>query len=124
MATEQPVFLDGANTAAVDMTANQFKAVKFTAAGVFNLTTVAGEPCLGILQDTPLATQPGAIMVIGKSKAKAGAAVAAGVRVMAGADGRIITAATTGSTCLGWSAEAALAANNIFTILLFPAGIV
>jgi hypothetical protein len=123
MAIEQGHFNIGYLLAAVDHTANQFKAVKLVA-GAINLTTVAGEPCLGILQDTPLANQPANVAVIGATKAKAGAAVATSVRVMAGADGRIITAATTGSTCIGWSTEAAAAANNIFSIILFPAGIV
>jgi hypothetical protein len=125
MAQEQLGFRDGSCTAAVDLSTKQFYAVKITAANVVNLTTVAGEPCFGILQNTPTAGQPCDVQCgTGKTKAKAGAGVAAGARVMAGADGRIITAATTGSTCIGWAMEAALAANNLFTILFTPSGIV
>jgi hypothetical protein len=124
MATETPVYTEGNLSAAASMAANQFKAVKITAADTFNLTTVAGEPCLGILQDTPAASRPGAIAILGKCKAKAGAAIAAGARIMAGADGRVITAATATSTCIGWAVEAAAAADNIITVILVPAGVV
>lgn len=125
MATEQPGFSVGTQTAAADLSTHQFKTVKpGAAAGQVALSTVAGAAIFGILQDTPTLGQPANVMVMGVSKAKSGAAVATAVRVMTGADGRIITAATTGSTCIGWSLEAAGAADVFFSILLFPAGII
>lgn len=124
MATEQPGFSDGTCAAAADLSTHQYKTLKLTAARTVGLSTVAGAPIYGVLQDTPTTGQPANVMIMGVTKAKSGAAVAAAVRVMTGADGRIITAATTGSTCIGWSIEAAAAADIIFTMLLFPAGIV
>lgn len=123
MATEQPVFMEGSCAAGVDLRTHQYKAVKLTAASTVGLTTVAGEPFLGVLQDTPNTGEPANVMILGKTKAIGGAAVAAGVRVMTNNAGQIITAATTGSTCCGWSVEACAALGNKFTIILTPAGI-
>jgi len=118
MATQQPAFSIGTLTAAADLSAKQFHAVKITAAQQVNLSTVAGEPVIGILQNKPASGAAADIMVIGVTKVKAGAAIAAGASVMAGADGRIITAATAGSEVIGKALEAAANADEIISILL------
>lgn len=111
-------------TAAVDLSAvaNQFRCVKVTGAFAVNLTTVAGEGVAGILQNKPALGEAAGVRISGVSKCVAGAAIAANAKVMAGADGRILTAATLGSKIIGEALEAAAAANEIITVLINSAG--
>lgn len=115
MAVEVKGIGHGITVAAADLSAEQYKAVKVTAAMSVNLATVAGEPIIGILQNKPTVGQPADIMVVGVSKVRSGAAIAAGALLMAGSDGRIITAASAGSEVIGVALEAATAADQYIT---------
>lgn len=122
MATEQPGFNLGSEVAAADLSAaaNQFKVVKMTSTGI-NLCTVSGEKVVGILQNKPASGKVADVMVCGKSKAVIGAAVAKGALLMTNASGQVITAATAGSTIIGWALEAGTNAGEIISIMLMPA---
>lgn len=122
MAIEVPGFVNGVMVAAVDLSAvaNQYKCVKVTASFAVNLCTVSGEKILGILQNKPLSGKSCEIATLGISKAQAGAAIAAGALLMTNASGQVITAATTGSTIIGWALEAAGGASEIISIQLAP----
>jgi hypothetical protein len=120
MAVQTPGINIGICTAAADLSAasNQFRAVRVTAAFAVNLTNAAGQATIGILQNKPASGQPADIVMVGVSKAVAGAAITVGSEVMAGADGRIITAATAGSNVIGVALEAAANANEVITVAL------
>ena len=80
-------------TASGDLSADQFKFMKITAAGVA-LNTTNGGFCDGVLQDKPEAADRAACVASsGVSKVKAGAAFAKGARLMSDATGRAVTAA-------------------------------
>lgn len=104
--------------AAADLSANQYHALRVTAAWTVNTTNAAGMACLGVLQNKPASGAAAEVMQSGITKAIAGAAISAGAEVMAGADGRIITAATAGSNVIGIALEAAGAANEVISIAL------
>jgi len=118
MAVTIPGFKTGICSAAADLSAKQFHAVKITAAFAVNLTSVAGESTFGVLQNTPTSGQAAEVMHTGVTKVVAGAAISAGADVMAGADGRVITAATAGSKIIGRALEAAVNANEIVSVYL------
>lgn len=120
MATEQMGFNIGTEVAAADLSAKQFFAMKYTSSGV-NIATAAGEPILGILQNKPVSGAVADVCTLGVCKAVAGAAITKGAKLMTDANGRVITAATTGSTIIGWALEAAGASGDIITIALNPA---
>lgn len=122
MAVQTPGISIGILAAGADLSAQQFRALRVSAAMAVNTTNAAGMPSIGILQNKPTLGQPADIMMVGVSKAIAGAAIAAGAEVMAGADGRIVTAATAGSNVIGIALEAAGAANEIITIALNAGG--
>ena len=112
MAVQIPGFRIGILTASADLSAKQYHAVKVSGALTVGLTSAAGEVCLGILQNAPASGYVADVMCSGVSKVISGAAIAAGAKLMAGADGRIITAATTGSHVIGFALEAAANANE------------
>lgn len=88
MAVEIPGFGVGICEAAADLSAKQFMCVKVTADFKINISTVAGESVLGVLQDKPVAGQPGNVMGIGVTKLKAGVGgLAANATWMSAADG-------------------------------------
>lgn len=127
VATESASIGVGYLTASADYSpvANQFKAVKtHTVAGQVVLCTVLGEGILGILQNKPTLNQSADVTVLGSTKAQAGAALAAGDKLMTNASGQVITAATVGSRIIGQASEAASAAGQIITIALVPGGII
>jgi len=123
MATEGPLFHDGAQTTAAsgDLAASQFYAVKLTGARVVDLASAGGEPIYGILQNTPLAGQAADIGILGVSKAAAGAAFAAGAQLMTDTTGRLITATSTNHR-VAVALEAAGAAGQIVTVALGSIG--
>lgn len=105
--------------AGADLSAKQYHALRVTAAFTVDATNSAGMACVGVLQNKPSASgQAAEVMQSGITKAVAGAAVSAGAEVMAGADGRIITAATAGSNVIGIALEAAANANEVISIAL------
>ncbi len=86
MATESPLLHDGSQTtAAADLSAaaNQYKAVKLTAARSVNLANTGGENIYGVLQNLPLSGDAADVGIFGISKVKVGAAgCAAGDQLM------------------------------------------
>jgi len=114
MATEQKGFSIGSLNAGADLSALQFGTVKVDASGDVVATSVAGEETLGVLQNKPTSGQVADVMTLGKTKARAGAAISAGALLMANASGKLITAATAGSHVIGVALEAAGAADVIF----------
>lgn len=118
MATQQPGFSIGTLTAAADLSAKQFYAVRVSAAQQVNVPGSAGLAILGILQNKPESGKVADVMVTGVTKVKAGAAISAGARVMADNGGKIITLATSGSVGIGFALEAAGADGDIISIAL------
>ena len=118
MATEGPLIHDGSQTtAAADLSAKQFYAVKITAARAVNLASTGGEAIYGILQNTPTSGLAADVGILGVSKAIAGAAVTAGDYLMTDTSGRLITVTTTNHR-VAQALEAAGAAGVIFTVAL------
>jgi hypothetical protein len=102
MAIEIPVFNLGFMEAAVDLSTKQFYCVETTADKTVNITNVAGENCLGVLQNKPsIVGDVCDIMCIGVTKVVAGTGgLTAGQVWEAAADGKAI-AATTGKVGMG-----------------------
>lgn len=120
MATEQKGFSVGTQLATASLTTAQFVAVKLDSAAGVIICSASGEKIFGILQDKPAAGAVCEVCTLGVTKAKAGAVVAAGALIMTNASGRVITAATTGSTIIGWALSAAGADGDIITVYLHP----
>ena len=108
--------------AGADLSAAQYKAVKFDVNGNIVLAG-AGEDALGILQDDPANGQVGTVKVYGVSKAIAGAAVARGAQVTPDAQGRVVAAAM-GNTVIGKTLAAATGANEVIPVLVINGGTV
>lgn len=120
MATEGPLFHDGSQTtAAADLSAAQFKAVKITAARAVNLASSGGEAIYGILQNKPLSGQAADVGIVGVTKALCGAAVSAGDYLMTDTTARLITATSTNHR-VAQALEAGGAAGAVITVALGP----
>lgn len=100
----------------------QYHFVKVTGAGTAGLcTTAANELPIGVLQNKPQAVgQPATVAIRGVSKAKAGAAVTAGVAVKLDSTGRVINATlpTDAALVVGVSLAAATAADQLIPVLI------
>lgn len=118
---DQDSYSTGVCTAAADLSAKKYTAVKVIAAFTVSSVTVAGEAPYGILQNDPKINESATVRRIGITHAKAGAAVAAGAKIAVAADGRLITAVT-GNTIIGTALSAAGAANVIFALDLLGQG--
>lgn len=119
MAYEVFGFRTGTLLAAADHSANQYRCVALDAAGKIVLATVAGQKVIGVLQNAPLANQPCDIVHLGICPVKAGAAFANGAALMSGVTtGKPVTAATVGSTIIGFAVESAAAADEIVSALI------
>lgn len=119
-----PFAQDGAQrafTADTDLRTSQWCAVRRTATGIA-LAGAASVDFLGILQDDPDIGEAGTVKVRDVSKAKAGAAIAAGARLTTDATGRLITAAAT-NPIVGRALEAAAAADDLFAAEINPGGV-
>ena len=101
--------------AGVDLTAKQFYAVKYDAAGKMIVGTLAN--AIGVLQDHSKAESDATVILLGMSKAVAGAAIAVGAEVTSDADGKFVTAAA-GQVVLARANLAAAAEDDIFEVLL------
>jgi hypothetical protein len=101
-----------------DQSANQNRFMLLGADGIA-LNTVAGGPCIGVLQDKPTAGNIGAVAYSGVVKVTAGAVVVRGVDIQSDATGRAITAAAVDYS-LGTALEAAGAAGDVIAVLLKP----
>lgn len=77
--------------AAADLSAKQFYAAKIDSNGKAAVAG-AGEACVGIIQNNPLAGSPASVMMSGTSKAKAGGSITAGDYVAADANGKFVSA--------------------------------
>lgn len=122
MATESPLIHDGSQTtAAADLSAKQFYAVKITAARAVNLASTGGEGIYGILQNKPPSGEAADVGLIGVTKAIAGGTIAAGDLLMTDTAGKLITATST-NHAVGQALEAAVA-NQIFTMAIGLGGL-
>ncbi len=124
MAYEQKVFNIGTLLTAADLSALQFTCVKVDASGLVAANTTSGGKILGILQNKPNISTVADVAVIGISKAKLGATVAAGASVMSDAAGKVITAATVGSTIIGIALEAGVVNEIVPVALVAVPGVV
>jgi hypothetical protein len=124
MATSGAQLLDGGNrTAAVDLSAKQYYAVKqTTTARQVNLASTGGEAVCGVLQNTPTAGQGAAIVQRGITQAAVGAAgFAAGDLLMTEAGtGKFVTKTST-NTVVGVAIEAGVS-GGVATIDLGSQG--
>ena len=111
----------GQATAAADLSAKQFFAVKVTAANVVNLAG-AGDGPIGVLQNKPTSGQAADVLVFGMTKASAGAAIAAGAKVMVDSNGQFQTASGSAKYYVGTAVTAASALNDVF-VLAFGVGV-
>jgi hypothetical protein len=103
-----------------DLTGKQYTAVRVSGANKVNLASNAvALTAIGILQNDPALSQGARVAYIGESKARAGAAITAGVRIAHNSSGKVI-AATSGSVILGTALEAANADEDVIRVLLTP----
>lgn len=118
MAVQDPGLDVGYVLANVDLSADQFCAVKIGTADLnVVLANTGGEAILGILQNKPTAAQAADVRFVGVSKAKAGAAYSRGAGLMTDTSGRLI-AATSTNVIVAYALEAAGAANEIHAVLV------
>lgn len=112
MAYDNPVLVKS-HTAGADLSALQFRAVKFVGSDV-NVAGL-GENACGILQNKPASGDAADVMILGISRALSGAAFAAGAKLSCDAVGRVILAAS-GHHVIGIAQEAAGGADEIVAI--------
>lgn len=99
-------------------TTGQYRFVRLSAANTVATTTLATQPIIGVLNNTPNAGEAAEVVFAGECKVIAGAAITAGSEVMSDTQGRAITAATASNRTSGFMAvEAAAAAGDIITIV-------
>ena len=120
MATDSPLIHDGSQTtAAVDLSAAQYKAVKLVAARSVNLANTGGEAIYGILQNDPIAGQAADIGIFGVSAALIGSAgCAAGDLLMTDTTGALVTKTST-NTVVAIALEAG-ASGAIISAKIIP----
>lgn len=107
-------------TAGADLSAAQFKAVKYDVSGNLVLAG-AGELACGVLQNDPALNQTGDVMVLGVTRAIAGAAFAKGVALASNGTGLLVAAAG-GDHVVGLSRGAAAASGDIVPVLVTLGG--
>ena len=118
MALEAPGMNVGYLLANTDISASQYCAVFVTGADLkVDLQTSGAGPCLGILQNKPIAGQAADVRFSGVSKAKTGASYSRGVLLMSDGSGRLILATAT-NTAIAYALEASGAANELRTVLV------
>jgi hypothetical protein len=126
--------------AAANLSANQYYAMRVSAADTVNVANAAGIPVVGILQNKPSAAgHEATIAYTGVTKAVAGGAVAAGALVKVLANGKLddastattvdasgasATAASTGAHVIGMALTAAGGDGVVFEVLLTHSGAV
>jgi len=115
MAIEGVGLRDGAmTTAAADLSAKQFYAVKLTANNAVNLANTGGEDIYGILQNTPKSGEAAEVCFAGICQALGNATVAVGQKLMTDTSGKLI-AWISGNTAVGINMEN-FVAGQIFTM--------
>lgn len=120
MAYEVTGFKLGTLLANADLTASQYLFVVANSSSKVALAG-AGVDVLGVLNNDPNTNQSAEVVVNGVAKVRAGAAVAAGAKVMANASGQAITATAT-NKAVGVALAAAAAANEVIPVLLKDMG--
>lgn len=118
MATEQRLFNVGTLVAATDLRTAQFTFVKLDATGKVIACAILGEKAIGVLQNKPNIGETADIAVAGVTKLVASAVITAGDKLMTAANGQGATAATLGSSIVGFATEAAGAAGQIITAVV------
>ncbi len=124
MATEIRGLSVGSLSCVTDLSGQQFRFAKLSAARTLAVCAAATDKPLGVIQNKPVGTagspQPVDLMVTGVTKLVAGAAVAAGDDLTADATGRAITAVAAGGAnrSYGVALEAAAGAGVVFEALL------
>ena len=108
-----------------DATGYQYRAVRFDAAQTCNVASNAVsadglEAPAGILQNNPNSGQAATIAYAGLSKAVAGAAITTREYITTNGSGKVITAVS-GDMVFGRALEAVGAADEVVSVLLFPA---
>lgn len=119
MATEQRVFVDGSMTAVADLRTHQYKYVKVAAtANTVDVCAATTDKAIGVLQNKPNIGEVAEVMILGRTKLLAGAAVATpGTELGPDATGRAI-AAVTATRALGVNITTAAAAAGVMEVLL------
>lgn len=101
-----------------DLSAGQYRFVELASDAQVDVVSAAGGDAVGVLQNDPSAAgRVATVAVMGVTKLVAGAAVAAGDKLQAGADGRALTAAS-GDVVLGRALTAAAQAGDVIECLL------
>lgn len=103
-----------------DLSASQFCFVKLNSAGKIVKAT-HNAVAIGVLQDAPQAGQTGSVMTFGITKVKTASSISIGARLTAYTDGSgRAAAAASGQYVMGIALEAATAADQLITALVFP----
>lgn len=133
MATEAPLLHHTQCTAGANFSSTaglggfngtgQFLVVAITAARSVVLCTAATTQPAGILQNDPISGFVADIGFLGVSKVIALGAISAGAQLTSAAGG-LVTTLTPGALNIpvGYALEAATAANQVITAMIFPAG--
>jgi hypothetical protein len=109
--------LDLSFTAAADLSAKQYYAVKINSSGNIALCSVAGEMAVGVLQNKPESGQSGQVRPYGVTLGILGGTVADGAKVGVDASGKFVT--HVGGACVGIALQGG-SANEYGEILLLP----
>lgn len=118
-----PVFEPGLKSES-DLTAaaSRFRAVEISAASQVDVVDASTDFVIGVLHNNPDVGQAAQVQVGGTTPAKAGAAITAGLKVMADTDGDFIPYVTK-NHCCGIAKTAAGADGEIFALMLMPIGL-
>ena len=121
MAWELPIMKLPGLAAGADLSAQQFRGVKLTAANTVGAIAADTDAVLGVLQNNPTAGQTAEVMTVGVTRMAASAAIAVGAPVGVAADGRAVTRALGTDTTkhvIGTALEAAAAAGDIIAVYI------
>jgi hypothetical protein len=106
-------------TAAADLSAAQFKAVKLAStAGQVKVCSSTSDISMGILQNDPPAGDPAAVAAIGESKAVMAANVAMGAWLIPNSTGQLKGTTTANKAIVGIALEASVNAGEIRRVFL------
>lgn len=118
MSFEVAGFKLGTQVAAADLSAKQYCGMVIDSAGKVN-TAGANVNIIGVLQNKPTSGQVAELDCDGVTKGIAGAAIAAGDKLMVSASGQFLTlAGAAGTKCVGIALEAAAGANVVIAVKL------
>lgn len=104
-------------TAAAALTAKQYYTVISAGSGTVNVSSVQGDPIMGIIQNAPASGAAAEVDIIGQSKVILGATVADGAQVMCNSSGAAITA-TSGEVAFGYVPDGG-DSGEIVTVILY-----